>query len=606
MSPLYRPRKVSRQIYFEDSVPPKQMIVPPLCENYTAAMLPPLVERELKVALLRRKAHQQWLIAAWTAGAVTLVLLLVLGSGSPRFTGRTLFQVLFGLALFRVAWTGFSLTADLLSEERRNGTLGLLVLTGLGPLAIFSHKLLGAVMLAGYGLLGGLPFFALPFLTGGVPASQFIYSVVFLANGLLFCVAVGLFASVIHRDGGQAQLTAQAIAVGLCVLTPLLHWFGVLSGAPVLKFNWLVLSPALAPYLVLTGFARGPAQLFWFASTITLGYSVGALASAALLLHFTWREKSEASDPKRWLGFWQMWMRGSRRWHDVLRRRFLADKPFCWLATRDRPPVLIAYGVLFMGVAVWFLGWLTRGSLWTTSTNSFLSSILLHQALNVVGAYAAGRRFAEERLNGGFEILLTAPLQAADIVEGQGRALLVQFRGVAALTLLFDLVLCTAGVAGIQKGAPGVTTYVLVWVLMLAFWFAMHLESASKAMWISAWTGRPGFAAVKAGGARWWVLVYAWIFTRGRVSSSFWDWHFGVFLLVMLFLTFLSTFGSRRLLREKLTRELRQIASAPIPAREDKRFKSWDPNAIFPPTPWGTTTRARKPQPTGRMDNLNG
>ena len=47
------------------------------------------------------------------------------------------------------------------------------------------------------------------------------------------------------------------------------------------------------------------------------------------------------------------------------------------------------------------------------------------------------------------------------------------------------------------------------------------------------------------------------------------------------------SFARRHGLREKLARELRLIACAPIPSRGDKRFKKWDPDTIFPPGRWG-------------------
>ena len=105
--------------------------------------MPPLVERELRVALLRRNARRQWLLAAWTSGALCLFFLAVLGLASSPARGQTLFQWLFVLGCAAVVSRGVTLTADLLSEERRNGTLGLLVLAGLRPLEIFLSKLLG-------------------------------------------------------------------------------------------------------------------------------------------------------------------------------------------------------------------------------------------------------------------------------------------------------------------------------------------------------------------------------------------------------------------------------------------------------------------------------
>src|SRR5439155_823665 len=87
-------------------------------------------------------------------------------------------------------------------------------------------RLFGAALLTSYGLLGSLPFFAIPFLAGGVSAAQFLCALVFLVNALLFCVAIGLLASVVHRDGGQAQITALAMAAGLSCAAPLAWWVG--------------------------------------------------------------------------------------------------------------------------------------------------------------------------------------------------------------------------------------------------------------------------------------------------------------------------------------------------------------------------------------------
>ena len=326
-------------------------------------MFPPMVERELRVALLRRKARQQWVAATLTTGAMSLFFLLWLRSANSRSAGRTFFLCLFALACAGVVSRGFGLTADLFSEERRNGTLGLLVLTGLSPLEIFLNKLLGAGMLAGYALLGGLPFLALPFLAGGVSATQFLCALAFLANGLLFCVAMGLFASVLHREGGQAQITAVILTVLLSVTTPLARWLGASgSGALVLSRDWLTLSPAYPPYLVFVNFAGSSVRLFWMGSGFTLVYSLSALLAAAAVLHYTWREGPETLAPQGWRDRWRRRARGGERWRLWLRRRWMTRNPFCWLAARDRRPVLFAQAFLGLAVLLWLAGWAVMGS----------------------------------------------------------------------------------------------------------------------------------------------------------------------------------------------------------------------------------------------------
>jgi hypothetical protein len=553
-------------------------------------MLPPMVERELRVALLRRNARQKWMVAAWTAGLIFLGFVLLLGLASNRAMGRKLFLWLFSVACVGVISRGFGLTADLFSEERRNGTLGLLVLAGLRPLEIFTNKLLGAGLLAVYALLGGLPFFAVAFLTGGVSATQFLCALTFLANGLLFCVAMGLLASVIHREGGQAQTTAVILAALLCLATPVARWFAGAASTPyLLSHGWLTLSPAYPPYLVFVNFAGSSPHLFWISSGLTLVYSLSALLAAAVVLHYTWRDGAETLAPQGWRERWQRHARGTAQWRRWLRTRWMSRNPFCWLAARDRRPALFAQAFLAIAVLFWLLGWAALRQRWLSPNAAFACSIILHLFFNWILAYAAGRRLADERQTGGFEVLLTVPLEPKVIVDGQCRAVLVQFRPVWITVFLLDVVLCASGfrVSGWTPASGSV--YVLAWAVLIAYWFAGHLETASRAMWISTWTGRPAYAALQAIKRTFWVPIY-WIWMSawgapGRLLAP------AIAVLVIVATVFyigtFFCFARRHGLREKLTRELRLIACAPIPARGDSRFKKWDPDLIYPPGRWG-------------------
>ena len=553
-------------------------------------MLPPMVERELRVALLHRKAREQWMFAARLAGVMSLVFLVWLGLTSSPSKGRTFFIWLFAIGCAGVISRGFGLTADLFSEERRNGTLGLLVLTGLSPLEIFLNKLLGAGMLAAYALLGGLPFLAIPFLAGGVSGTQFLCALAFLANGLLFCVAMGLFASVLHREGGQAQITAVIVTVLLSVTTPLARWLGASGpGLSALSREWLTLSPAYSPYLVFVNFAGGSTRLFWMGSGFTLVYSLSALLAAAMVLHYTWREGPEMPAPQGWRERWRRSTQGTERWRRRLRARWMTRNPFCWLAARERRPVLFAWAFLGVAVLLWLVCWATRGVPWLGPTNAILCSIVLHVGFSWILAYTAGKRLAEERQSGGFEVLLTVPLPAKAIVDGQCRAVLTQFRTVWVSVCGLDAVLCASSFAASSWISRAGLFWLLAWGGLIAFWFAVHLECASRAMWISTWTGRPAYAALQTLGRLLWIPFWLWIASRGVIGPRFLAPTTGLLVIlpaVLCFGAFVSL-ARRGSLREKLACELRQIACAPVPARGDKRFKKWDPDLIHPPGRWG-------------------
>ena len=579
-------------------------------------MLPPLVQRELRVALFRRGAHREWITAAWVTASITCIVLLALGLGRLASSGKALFFWLFFLATIAVIRRGFSLTADLFSEERRNGTLGLVVLTGLSPLEIFIYKLLGALMLVGYGLLGGLPFFAISFLSGGVLPWQFIWAFVFLANALLFCVAIGLLASVMHRDGGQAHLTAYGLAAVLCLATPCAYWIGavraVTAGANRLNHDWLALSPAYPAYLVFASFGGRMIKGFWLSSGVTLGYSVAAMLLAAVILQLNWRDNAGLLTEAGWSQRWRRWLRNGGVWRRRWLKGLLEEQAFCWLAARNRAPVLAAYLILSLAGTVWIVGWGVLGPRWLTFLNALVSSIVLHQAFNLVSAYAAGQRLAEERLSGGFEVLLTSPLRVEEILEGQFKAIMLQFRLVALFVLVFDAVFCCVGFAALSQFGIARAAFLGGWVLMMIFWFAAHLESLWRAMWISLWTGRPAYGAMKASGRVWWMLLWIVFFAQLFKSNIYQGGVVLLFCAGFVVFPIVATLGTAQILRNKLANEFKQIACAAIPSRSDKRFKHWVPEKIYPPGRWGELIlkpgriRHSGRHRRGRMDALNG
>ena len=435
-----------------------------------------------------------------------------------------------------------------------------------------------------------LPFFAIPFLAGGVSATQFICALAFLANGLLFCVALGLLASVIHREGGQAQTTALILTALLSLATPLVRWFSTTASiTPPLPLEWLTLSPAYPPYLVFTNFAGSSPRLFWMGSGFTLVYSLTALLLAALVLQYTWREGPETLAPQGWRERWRQQGRGNKGWRRRLRARWLARNPFCWLAARDRRPALFAHAFLGIAVLLWLAGWAALGGRWLKPANAVASSIVLHLCFNWIVAYAAGKRLAEERQSGGFEVLLTVPLDPAAIVDGQCRALLVQFRTVWLAVLVLDLILCASGFAAPGWSLPAIVMYLTAWGTILIFWFSMHLETASRAMWISTWTGRPAYAALQSISGSLWLLFWVWILSRGATGlPSLAHAAVPVLILSLILLTVaLVNFGRRRSLREKLARELRLIACAPDPVARRQALQEMGPSPHLPPWPVG-------------------
>src|SRR5437879_7400326 len=112
----------------------------------------PLIERELRVAMRKqRPARSRLKVAALSAGGSVLFLLLGTFTNS-RSLGRNLEQFLCLTGLYFVLRAPM-LTVGVLAEERRNQTLGLLFLSGLGACEVFARKFLSSALVAFTNLL---------------------------------------------------------------------------------------------------------------------------------------------------------------------------------------------------------------------------------------------------------------------------------------------------------------------------------------------------------------------------------------------------------------------------------------------------------------------
>jgi ABC-type Na+ efflux pump permease subunit len=98
-------------------------------------------------------------IVAMLIAAGIFVLTIGLPSGQ---TGRYIFGVLAGLQLLYCLVYGRRATADSISHEKREGTLGLLFLTDLKGHDIVLGKLAATSLRGFYGLLAVFPVLAVP------------------------------------------------------------------------------------------------------------------------------------------------------------------------------------------------------------------------------------------------------------------------------------------------------------------------------------------------------------------------------------------------------------------------------------------------------------
>ena len=211
----------------------------------------PIVERELREGARRNSTRYIRLTVAAVALVLSLIQLVLLPIFMQfgRTSGSAGFSFMTGYAFVLCLLAGVFVTADCLSEEKREGTLGLLFLTDLRGYDVVFGKLASQLIYLGYGLLAIIPAAALPMLFGGVTGGEFWRICLALGNLLFFALATGMFASAISRQVSRAMaLTGLTLCV-VCFLVPtvqsLLTWAGVGGGAewvswfsPATAYNW--------------------------------------------------------------------------------------------------------------------------------------------------------------------------------------------------------------------------------------------------------------------------------------------------------------------------------------------------------------------------------
>ena len=414
----------------------------------------PIADRELRVAVRKRSTFWLRVAAAATGlviGSGCLLLSLVQGAGPSRM-GSVLFSILTWLCLAAALSAGPFLTADCLSEEKREGTLGLLFLTDLRGYDVALGKLMATSLRGFYALLAVLPVLAITLFMGGVSGAQYWKGSLALVNALFVSLAVGIAVSALSRDS-QKALGATVFVLGLLVLGgPLAD--GITAAVKGRGFlpRWSLASPG---YVLVAASAWGRAA-YWIALGLThvLGWALLALACA--LVPHTWQERkrSGASTTRSWTFAWKY---GGTRRRQRLRRRLLERQPVAWLVCRERWQSLGLWLLAILIVGGFVAALIARLPQEAWIAWNYVGG-LFRLLLYVWAASQACRFFIEARRSGVLELLLSAPLGDREIVSGQLRALLRMFGLPVALLLSVHVAGATLSQLGFQSLFTRVST----------------------------------------------------------------------------------------------------------------------------------------------------
>lgn len=396
----------------------------------------PVITRELQVQARQSVTNRMRWIAA---GAVMLIWCLLMTMGdrsSPHERAQLIFIAIGVVCLGYVMMAGVFLTADCISEERREGTLGLLFLTDLKGYDVVLGKLASTSLHSFYTFLAVVPVMALPLLMGGMTVGEFWRVILVLVVTLFLSLSVGMFISSVSRDARGAMSITFFVMIVLGGVMPLL-WLWSVSGN-VLRTGeerFLLPSPPNAFMRAFENYYTGGrgAREFWNSVLTMLTIGTSCLVAACVLLPRVWQETGEGVRTKR------IWDR--RLFENWAKQRakaagqLLRDaRPFLWLATRDGRPRALANWAFLLLTPVWIYLYSMVHLHQSRAMNAAYAPILffltygMHLILKCLVAAEASRRFSEDRASGALELLLVTPLRPAEIVASQFRGVWLSFR----------------------------------------------------------------------------------------------------------------------------------------------------------------------------------
>ena len=373
--------------------------------------------------------------------AVCVVFLFIWNLPEQNVTGENIFAVIHGniaVMLFFLAPTG---AADAISREKRDGTLGLLLLTGLTPTQIVLGKIATHAVRTFYFLLLMLPLSIIPVLLGGAGLQDFLASLAILVAIAAVGLGAALLASVLFLNFGAAMawailLTALFIVAisssAINALFALMHTTRVddvpiawrLFGLGPLGMMFPIQSKQIASMFVASRWGYA-----YFAFTLPLVSFLFLNRIVKFAARKIAQRREFSGETEREAAFRQTFLTPIV-WRGAFRRtmsRALDKNPLIWLE----------YRAAWARAAQWLLVFLiVVAELRFGEGGEFLGPhvAMLFLFLAIL-SFKSSSSFQQEKESGAFELLLVTPLTESNLLGARLKAV-ADYHGPAVFMLL--------------------------------------------------------------------------------------------------------------------------------------------------------------------------
>ena len=474
-----------------------------------------VVAREMSVLSRRRGTYIGRAVTVALAMFVFGWVFLVAVAGlSVAQIGRAIFIGLASLSFLYALLVGIHSTSDAISEEKREGTLGLLFLTDLRSYDITFGKLVATSLNAFYALLGVIPMLSLAVLLGGVSLADVSHVSLVLANTMFLSLSLGMLVSALSVNERRA-IFAACVALSILTVGPFIVTL-VLTEFQSLPAIGIWLSP-LYPFICVfnpAGSIPGFDTDLLYASLIIqhvlawfcLFRATNLLPRFILGAQLNWRDRLAAR--------FDEYVYGSVVQRLEHRARLLDKNAFLWLSARERVKPFWAWitvGIFF--VHYLWVAWGFRGILFDLHTSATLL-FLVHIVIKLWVVSEVCTRVIQDRRSGAMELLLSSPLSVREIALGQHLALKRIFGKPLFMLLLAELFLMFLALKFMVRPSPtdrALTYLAATSTLLLDLWALKWLG-----IWLSLF-GKSIERVLVATVAR--VLVLPWLVFLGFGAS---------------------------------------------------------------------------------------